>query len=272
MSSIKKIFRKEVVVVVVAVIITTVGIRASDSLKTKNDMSNDGCGEDMVFVPSSEGGFCIDIYEASAGEDCLYRDEYNIDKTRINLKTEKCSAASIGGAVPWRYISRDQAALACAKSGKRLATAKEWYQASLGTPDIDRGWGVDDCQVSSNWADQPGSTGSGKNCVSSVGAYDMVGNVWEWVDGTITDAKYKDTIVPGSGYVQSLGVDALPAVTDDSANVDYYNDYFWSNDVGVRAIARGGSWINKKDAGQYAVYAEADTAFIGNGIGFRCAK
>lgn len=268
----KLFFRKEVVVVVMAVVLTTVGIKASDSLKSKNNDNNNGCPEDMVFVSSATGGFCIDIFEASASEKCAYAQEFNVDKTRANLKQSDCSAASVVGAYPWIYISKDQAALACAKAGKRLPSPKEWYLASLGTPDIERGWSADDCNVSSNWALNPGLTGSGEICVSSAGAYDMIGNIWEWVDGVVVDSKYENVELPSKGYVGGLGIDSLAATTEERGNIDYNHDYFWIKGNGVRAIARGGNWINKSDAGQYSVYAEADTNFIGKGIGFRCAK
>lgn len=256
----------------IAVVLTTLGIRASDSLKSKGDLSNAGCPEDMVFVTSPTGGFCIDIYEASAGKKCPYRNDFDIDKTRVNLKTKNCEPASISGALPWVFVSRDQAALACAKAGKRLATPKEWYLAALGTPDKDRAWDASDCQVNSNWESQPGACGSGVNCVSSAGAYDMVGNVWEWVDGNVTDAVYQGVKLPGDGYISALGIDALPGETIDAGDIDYNQDYFWLNENGIRAIARGGNWINKEEAGQYSAYIEVRPDFIGSGIGFRCVK
>ncbi len=268
----KLITKKEIIVIAVAIVLTTAGIKASDSLLVSKE-HDDGCGADMVFVPSATGGFCVDIYEASPGEDCLYQNNLNLNKTRINLSMENCKAVSEKGKNPWSHISRDQAALACAKAGKRLASAKEWYQAALGTPDINNSWEEEDCQVNSNWPKQPGLTGTGEKCVSSFGAFDMIGNVWEWVDGVIEDSKYLDTELPNSGFVQSLGLDDLPAVTSKSEeNVDYNNDYFWINKKGARAIARGGSWVNKSEAGQYAVYSEVKSSFIGEGIGFRCVK
>jgi formylglycine-generating enzyme required for sulfatase activity len=63
-----------------------------------------------------------------------------------------------------------------------LPTDKEWLQVALGTPDKETGWDSDDCQVENNWDIQPGLAGTGKNCVSAAGAYDMIGNVWEWTN------------------------------------------------------------------------------------------
>jgi hypothetical protein len=65
------------------------------------------------------------------------------------------------------------AAAACRNSGKRLLTNGEWQAAALGTPDDP----AMQCNVSGALA----LTGTRIKCKSDVGAYDMVGNVSEWV-------------------------------------------------------------------------------------------
>jgi formylglycine-generating enzyme required for sulfatase activity len=76
-------------------------------------------------------------------------------------------------------VSYGIAAAACRNSGKRLPSNAEWRAAALGTPDP---WPQDDpahqCNVSGPSA-LP--TGSRIKCVSDVGAFDMVGNVTEFV-------------------------------------------------------------------------------------------
>jgi formylglycine-generating enzyme required for sulfatase activity len=269
------IWLRNLTVIIIAVVITAVGIKASDNLSVKNKRSGspDLCPDDMVYVTSVGGGFCLDKYEAAAGSDCPYVDPKNQSDTRINLSSSDCQPQSKGGLIPWRYISQDQAAVACAKAGKRLPTNKEWLQAGLGTPDMAMNWGIDDCQVASNWTSQPGSSGSGKNCISSAGAYDMAGNVWEWVDGTVSDGIFNGNQLPLSGYIDSTDGAGLPGLTNpDTPNENYNNDYFWIKNSGLRAIARGGYWNNKADAGQYAVYIVAAPSAVESGIGFRCAK
>lgn len=270
----KLIGLKEVIVIIVAVALTTLGIRASDGyFGGDNDKDSGPCSPDMTFVTSPTGGFCIDKYEASPADDCQNSDPANQQDTRVNLNYKECGAVSVPGKKPWRNISQNQAVMACAKAGKRLPTGKEWFQASLGTPDIDTGWQADDCNVKKNWPDNPGPTGSGKNCVSSAGAYDMVGNVWEWIDGSIVDGKSADREMPESGYIAGVDADSLPVKTDkDNKDPNYFNDYFWIKKNGVRAIARGGYWDNGEDAGQYAIYAVPDVSFAGPGVGFRCVK
>jgi formylglycine-generating enzyme required for sulfatase activity len=272
----KKTGLKTVITVVVSVIITAAGIKAGDNFlsKEKGGSANDGpCPAEMVAVSSPLGGFCIDKYEASPSSECPHMDPANQTETTVNLDYQSCKAETKKGVTPWRNISQDQARTACAKAGKRLATNQEWLQAALGTPDQKAGWTQDDCQVDNNWPSQPGLTGFGQNCVSPVGAYDMVGNVWEWVDGAAQDGVYDGKQLPESGFVDSLDGESLPAVTNASIpNENYHEDYFWIKANGVRGIVRGGYWNNKSDAGQYSAYIVAPPSSTENGIGFRCVK
>jgi formylglycine-generating enzyme required for sulfatase activity len=101
----------------------------------------------------------------------------------------------------------------------------------------------------------------------------MAGNVWEWVDGAVNDGIFNGNQLPLSGYIDSTDGAGLPGKTNiDTANENYNNDYFWIKNSGLRAIARGGYWNNKSDAGQYAVYIVAAPSAVESGIGFRCAK
>lgn len=268
--------RRELIVMALAVILTSAGIKASDRFFNEADDGGDSgpCGVDMVFVTAPGGGFCIDRYEASAAAICAYADPGTQAQTRENLEQSGCAPVSQPGMAPWRNLSRDQAALACAKAGKRLPTNAEWLAAALGTPDPDSGWGGRDCQVSSNWPAQPGNTGSGADCVSAAGAYDMVGNVWEWVQGAVSDGAYEGESLPPQGFIDALSANgSLPLRTNaDTPNPNYRNDYLWLKTSGERGIVRGGYWDNGGQAGAYAVYAVTPPDQTGVGIGFRCVK
>jgi hypothetical protein len=94
-------------------------------------------------------------------------------------------AASLPGVLPSTYVSAYQAWAACGFSGKRLPTSGEWTAAATGTPSR-----ADDAAEHCNTgagaisAGAPVKTGSLSRCVSTSGAYDMVGNVSEWtMDG-----------------------------------------------------------------------------------------
>jgi formylglycine-generating enzyme required for sulfatase activity len=267
-----KIFERLIIIVVV-IGITVYAVNATSKYIDKNveDDLGDGCPMDMVFVPSSEGGFCIDKYEASASDDCPFASPDLQDKTVANLNDSKCKPVSLEGAYPWRYLSRNQASVACAKAGKRLATSKEWYLASLGTPDVDIA-GESDCQISNNWEEQPGKTGNASNCKSGIGAYDMIGNVWEWVDGDVEDGFYEGKELPSDGFITEVDSSGMPVKVSNNPDRNYNNDYLWIKDTASRGIARGGYWNNKEKAGFYSVYIVSTPSYAGKGTGFRCVK
>ena len=82
-------------------------------------------------------------------------------------------ARSVPGVKPSADITWFQAQQALVNSGKRLPTNAEWQAAAAGTPDS-----ADTCIRT---AAANANTGSDSGCVSRFGAYDMVGNVEEWV-------------------------------------------------------------------------------------------
>ena len=265
-----------------AIFLVTIGIDAVDNYDNLNEsivgriIFGEGqgpCEMNMIFIPTDTGGFCLDKYEASASSNCDYDRPGGLMDSQANLEKSGCQAESKPGAYPWTHISQNQAVRACAKAGKRLSTSKEWQTGALGTPDKISGWTDADCQVDKNWNIQPGLTGSGEKCVSYAGAFDMIGNVWEWVDGAVTDGVYKGRSLPEAGFVKEINEeDGLPSKTGQQGDDLYYNDYYWLKDKETRAIARGGYWNNQEEAGQYSLYIVLPPSTVGSGVGFRCAK
>lgn len=277
----KKIF-KYLIVVVFSILIAGVGIDAADhygNIKESilgrliNGKQSGPCPDDMVFVPTENQGFCIDKYEASTGEACPNLAPTSQQETTANIDLFDCKPESKPETTPWTNLSQAQAMELCAKAGKRLPTDAEWYLASLGTPDKNDGWALDDCQVSKNWSAQPGMTGAGVNCKSSAGAYDMIGNVWEFVKAQSDDGVINGVKLPGTGFIKAVDINGLPVETDEnSPDENNKKDYFWIKETGSRAMARGGYWDSKSDAGRYSVYLVTPLGTAGDGIGFRCAK
>lgn len=268
-----KKFIKYPLIIIITIILATLAVRATDKKLSQVDDSGRQCPEDMVFIISNEGGFCIDKYEASTGEECPFSNPGTISETRNNLNLKPCLPVSEAGRMPWRNISQNQAEIACAKAGKRLPTSKEWHLAALGTPDLAEKWTEDDCQVDSNWKHQPGLTGSAENCESAAGAYDMIGNVWEWIDAVLVEGGYGGNNLPEAGFIEAIDNNDLPSATNTKNPSTAFNgDYLWIKKFGTKSIARGGFWNNRSEAGQYAAYAvvEADSSIPG--IGFRCVK
>jgi len=275
-----KTFIEVLSVIFISSILTTLTMRGVDKLNLLASLpgdffkSNQKCPKDMVFVPSETGGFCIDKYENSPGPNCPFQNPQNQEETRKNLETPGCYPVSEQGKIPWTNISQNQAQLACAKAKKRLPTSREWYLASLGTPDKSEEWSKEDCNLNKNWDKNPGPTGSGKNCQSSFGAYDMIGNVWEWVAGSVNDGKYQDKELPQQGFVWGIDDETgLPFQTDpENSNLNYNKDYFWIVSKGTRAIAKGGYFQSGSEGGLFSSSLISLPSEFSSGVGFRCAK
>ena len=264
-----------------AMFIAGIGISAFDGFDGKTNLLGSvlvqegdiSCPDDMIIVSDKKKFFCIDKYENSAGSSCMNKNPKNKRETDENIALPSCKSISVEGVFPWRNINRDQAELLCSRSGKRLPKNDEWYKASLGTVDKNEKWSKRDCNVNNVGSGRPDPTGSGKACVSDSGAYDMIGNVWEWVSETVYDGKLKGVILPSEGYVKDISDNGIASKTDKNTfSPEFFNDYFWINKVGVSAIFRGGYWASGSDAGLYAVNITIPASFTGGAVGFRCVK
>ena len=160
-------------------------------------------------------------------------------------------AVSIAGVRPSVRVTWFQAAAAARNSLKRLPTNQEWQVAALGTPDTAfADDGVTTCN-SDNLAPGLTLTGSRSNCISDVGAFDLVGNAFEWVAEWVP----LSTACPGWG--------------------GFADDFMClagaSTIAGPGAIRRGGIGSDPSVAGVFTVVSSPpqETSDI---IGFRCAR
>jgi len=153
-------------------------------------------------------------------------------------------AASVSGAVPSSILTWFQAAATCRNAGKRLLTNEEWQAAAFGTPD-----GAP-CNVSGGSASATGTAG----CVSDVGAFDLVGNLDEWVSDWVPRSTTCGTWSDGSGDYQCLAGAAT------------------SGEPG--ALLRGGTFQSGTSGGPLSVNADFGPSNSNTiiGIGFRCAR
>lgn len=263
---------KTTLVIIGAVIVTALGIDAADTLTGSRGtllsqlISSDvgGCPQGMAAVENMTSVACIDIYEESTGGECPVAEPDNVLGSLKNIETPKCLSESKPNAIPWSFITRDQAMQSCARAGKRLPTNKEWYELSLGIININ-----DSCNIDSKTISK---TGAFASCVSPQGAFDVVGNLWEWVSDDVIDGKYQNIELPASGYVTQVDQEGMATLTSDTEQELFGSDYFWTNEKGAYGIIRGGYYNSGSDAGIYAVHADTAPTAASIGIGFRCVK
>lgn len=251
-----------------ALVLSTLGIFASDTLQGIDSrignlasLSGDGlCPRGMMLHKGSEVSLCVDLYEASPGETCPNQNPKNVLESEKNVGTIGCYPASEERQNPWTYITLTQAQRVCAEAGKRLPSSDEWYALALGTDEAT-------CQVAGT---EPRATGV-SSCISSTGTHDMIGNVWEWVNETVTGTEYRGRTLPTEGYVEEVDASGVAITTNkETASELYGKDYFWSKSEGVFGMLRGGFYGSGSDAGLYTMNASVPTNFATQGVGFRC--
>ncbi len=231
------------------------------------------CAPDAVEV----GPTCVDKYEASvwsipaasialinrvrkgkatltdllAGGATQYTDNIPPTFPENGNWTAPVYAASLPGVLPTTIVTWFQAEQACALSGKRLLTNQEWQRAAAGTPDNPLGAdnGTTDCNVDS--VGDLVNAGSRSACVSLWGAFDMVGNVSEWV----ADWMPEGAACSGWG-----------AFSDDYCLPDT------SPAVGMNALVRGGFHSQGAFAGVFSVGSFLPVWEVEDYLGFRCGR
>ena len=233
----------------------------------------DSKGAAMVLVPT--GNFSMGDNKGDADErpgHGVYLNAYYIDKFEVTnalykdcvnegactqpIKSDSLTVSNYYGNsqfddYPVVYVDWNMAKAYCTWRGARLPTEAQWEKAARGTDARTYPWGKEfDCQKA-NYNDGhngcvggPSRTGSYENGKSFYGAYDMAGNVWEWVADWYSETYY-ETSLPSN-----------PS----------------GPDTGQARVLRGGGWSDEA----YDIRATNRRRFKPDynnfDIGFRCAS
>jgi hypothetical protein len=227
---------KTMLIVAGAVGVTALGIDAADTFSGARGtllsqvISGGGgsCPKGMASVSNHETLSCVDVFEASTGTDCPTSNPANMLDSLENLNVASCVPESKERTSPWTFVTRDQALQACARAGKRLPTSAELYALSLGMGNTDAVCNTSSGEVSIG--------GAYETCVSPHGAYDLVGNVWEWVLGDVAGGRFEDRTLPPSGYVGEVDSNGMATLTT-TAESDLFDHTALSAEVSMEVEA-----------------------------------
>jgi len=222
-------------------------------------------GSLLVFVPA--GPFPMGSEDGSADEQpvhWVYLDDFWLDQTEVtNSRYALCVEEGVCELPtdplplydkekvdhPVVFVDWEGAQTYCEWAGRRLPTEAEWEKAARGTDGRTYPWGDQGDCSRANFFDCPEFEATspvgfyGELGVSPYGAYDMAGNVWEWVS--------------------------------DWYGADYYQESPHRNPSGPRNgiyhVWRGGSWNCNQTSARSAGRGNFNPDYWRDLIGFRCA-
>ncbi len=215
-------------------------------------------GVEMVLVPA--GCFLMGSDASEAGGDeqpvheVCFEEPYWIDRTEVtNGQFEQFGGVAARQSNwtdadrPREVITWTEAADFCELRGARLPTEAEWEYAARGPDALIYPWGDEFVSENVVWDETSGgqmaAVGSRPGGVSWVGAYDLSGNMWEWV------ADWYGTY-PSERQVNPTGPE-----------------------ISAYRVLRGGSWSDRYPGSLRAAYRYRDyPVFRYSYFGFRCVR
>lgn len=248
----------------------------AESPRVDNEVTN-GQSVKMVFVPAGEFSMGSEMGDADERPvhpvylDAFYIDMYEVTNAHFRLCVDagaclppaKAGSSTRAGYYdnpdfndfPVMYVSWEMARAYCAWRGAELPTEAQWEKTARGTDGRTYPWGEGiDCQRA-NYYHKEGTdftacvgdttrVGSYESGQSPYGAYDMTGNVWEWVADWY-----------GASYYRESPLNNPPG--PESGNARVVRGGAWQfSDYLVRATRR--YWFDPSNALE--------------NVGFRCAR
>jgi hypothetical protein len=184
-----------------------------------------------------------DLISAGAIQHGVLSDDYAPGCPHTGNGCVNFYAVSIPGVTPSSFLNWFQAIAVARNAGKRLPTNAEWQAAAFGTPD------GPPCIVTPPVLPPVAAPTGTAGCVSDVGTFDMVGNVWEWV---------AEWVPKSASCIPPL----FPGTDDWNCLVDP------SSVEGPGALARGGNFFTGTGAGIFTVITVLPSNPAPN-VGFR---
>lgn len=228
---------------------------------------------EQVYVPA--GSFLMGSEEGADDERPVHEvmlDAFWIDRTEVTnaqyqacVNTDVCNPPSdyssstrplyYGqvryGDYPAVYVNWNDSTAFCEWAGGRLPREAEWEYAARGLNSLTYPWGEElpACNLLNytlNCVGDTSETGAYHDGESWVGALDMAGNVWEWVEDWYAESYYES-----SPRINPTGPD-----------------------IGVYRVMRGGSWGSDDPFRIRSSYRNILNYphFSGYSVGFRCAQ
>ena len=210
---------------------------------------------EMVLVPAGcfdMGSFDGNSDELPVTEVCFdepfWIDRYEVTNEQFNFFGGQSSRGSTwtDNNLPREHVNWDEAKAFCELRGGSLPTEAQWEYAARGPDSLAYPWGndfnPDNAVFLGNSDNRTAEIGSKPDGISWVGAYDMSGNVREWVSSLYIPYPY----------------DAEDG--RESANAGFNN-----------RITRGGGWQDGGGDVRATTRISSAERLAGNVIGFRCA-
>ncbi len=188
--------------------------------------------ENMVLIPA--GSYVAGKFGAFEKKNlgAFYIDTYEVKQEEFEKVMGNNPSHFKGADLPVEKVTWEEAKEYCKRVGKRLPTPEEWEKAARGGTASKYYWGNSlgknraNCDGCGSKFDGRKTAPAGSFPANKFGLYDMVGNVWEWVDAS-HERKYK--FLRGGSWM------------DDSSFVTPEGSYFVlpknrSGDIGFRCV------------------------------------